>query len=529
MTSHFPYSNPFNILASLIAQLKMVNPCLYQSKDFRGTSEDEHDWDDEADKLFQAYPALQDSDILLRDGVPPEAVDAIQAWRKAHNSFFPILSLACRLDRALYWESILRSSYLCVHLKNSFQSLNDNAAEEGIFLAPRVPSLNDPFDQSSSKDAASKTWAFDWKGGINQELGNTYYMEADQMLVAHKAYTVVHIIVNGRPIGKALRIAASPISQGKLLLPPTTYTTPDKRRCFSIDGLQDPDRIQNRFRAAFLCAARHRADIVLFPEMLGDGSVLGSEEARNAFFAQLQEEAEDQGFPCPSLLLMPTWWHDKRNELYVLNAFGECVCVQQKQYPFVYPEGGQDYLEDLSQASPIVYVLHIPKLGRITLPICKDYLTPDYRRFLVEVLRSTFLLCPSYSSGKFSFALTAPAQLPYGCYTAWINPCAAVPPEPKKDQSSQQKTAVKCVDASHDPEKTPPSYVGLIAGPTSPEQRQYRLFQPSCKGQCGPDDGPCLFVAEIRRTGAAPEIFLKDHLWPGSTPTSEQKDWRAEI
>lgn len=513
MSSYFPHMNPFNVLASLIAHLKKVDPQLYQDKSSRSASKHVNKWDRETDKLCQSFPEFRSSNVLLRNGISLEAAKTLRVWCEKHNSFFPILSLICRLDRTLYWESILRSSYLRIHLKNMFQSLNDNAMEVGISIVPRVPSLNDPISPADDENAVSKTWAFDWEEGINQELGNTYYIETENLKDSYKGYTVHHIVVNNWPVKETLRVAASPLSQGKLLMPPVTYTTADNLRCFSIEGLQNPHRIRSRLQVAYLCAAKHNAEILLFPEMLGDSSIMQSSKELDTFLAQLQKSAEDHGYPSPSLLLLPTWWHDGRNELYVINAFGECICIQQKQYPFVYMKNGQKYREDLSHTKPDIYVLHIPKLGRVTFPICKDYLTTSYRTLLTKVLRSTLLLCPSYSSSKFSFALTVPTDLQYGCYTAWINTCAAASPSRNDTQPAVRETLLRQRCAKPEPEYIPPSYVGLMAGPTSPEQPLVHLFRPNCKGDCGMDDGLCLFLAEIRRTGAAPEISVKDHLW----------------
>lgn len=112
--------------------------------------------------------------------------------------------------------------------------------------------------------------------------------------------------------------------------------------------------------------------------------------------------------------------------------------------------------------------------------------TWERRRFCAGSFRSTLMLCPSYSKGKFSFSLSAPSGLAYGSYTLWCNTCSALPEG-----------------------NSPAAYVGLIA---APDANIIHYFEPQCGGRCGSINDPCLFLVEIKRTGMAPEITVQEHI-----------------
>lgn len=488
MSAYFQSENPFNIQARWIANLPGINQELYQSKDNRDVLADTDDWDNKADKLFSSLPEFDDVDALLRNGVSREAEGRLETWREKNSGFAPNLALVCGLDRRLDWNHILQSTYLRVYLKDGFQSLNDNWDETGICVLPRVPSLNDPLDRAGASPA-HKTWAHAWERGVNEELTNTYYVEQNWLDMEHNSYTVIHKVVTDWVTTNPIRVAVSPVSSGVQLQAPHCYET-DGRRRFSITGLNDPDYVRRRVRASYKMAAELGANILAYPEMLGDASMFGPTEAGSDFFAQLSEEVGRMGYSAPGLLLPPTYWHEKNNRLYVTGGDGRRLCVQDKQNPFLYHDSAtcKDYLEDLEGKTKVICVIHIPYAGRLTFPICKDCLVEPYRTLLVRALRSTMLLCSSYSKGSFSFRISAPASLEYGCYTLWTNTCSARP---------------EC--------GAPPDYVGLIAAPNA---EMVYPFQPRCQGRCGGPDDVCLFLAEIRRTGGAPEVTMREHIHP---------------
>lgn len=486
--NHFQNENPFNVLALLIAALPRISPELYRSWDKRSALSDAGHWDEKVYDLLTSFPELNDTDGLLRDGIRKETLVRLKEWCTENSGFSPILSLICGLDSVLNWNNILRSSYVAVGLKDGFEALNDNGEETGILILPRVPSLNDPLDRASTgPEPSDKTWAHKWEPGINEELANLYYVEKSQLKVNNKAYAVIHKVVTDWIVGSQIILAVSPVAKGAQLLEPSCYESEGSRR-FSIAGLKDPEYIRRRIRAAYMKAAENGAGLLIFPEMLGDAPMFESAGNASEFFSQLQEEAENAEYSSPAVILPPTWWHENHNQLHVVDGNGEYICVQEKQNPFLYHDDktNLDYLEDLRGTPPVVQVLHVPYVGRITFPICKDYLVAPYRGLLVRTLRSTLMLCPSYSKGKFSFHISAPTELEYGCYTLWVNTCSALPEE-----------------------KAPPDYVGLIS---APNHDFFYELEPHCNGQCGAVDDPCLFLVEIDRTGGAPRVAVREHI-----------------
>lgn len=497
--NHFQHENPFNVLASLIAALPRMSSELYYSKDKRNTLSDTGSWDEKVYSLLSSFPELNDVDTLLRDGIRQETLAQLQEWCTENLGFSPILSLVCRLDSILYWDNILKSSYVVVGLKDGFEALNDNWEQTGVLILPRVPSLNDPLERADiSPDPSGKTWAHEWEPGINEELANIYYVKKNRLTVNNKAYTVIHKVVRDWVVGGQILLAVSPIAKGAQLQKPLCYES--EGGChFSIGGLNDPEYIHRRIKAAYMKAAKNGTDLLIYPEMLGDAPMFDPAGNASDFFSQLQEEAENAEYSSPAVILPPTWWHDNRNQLHVIDGSGRYICVQEKQNPYLYnnDKTGKDYLEDLRGTLPTIQVLHVPYVGRITFPICKDYLVVPYRELLVRSLRSTLMLCPSYSGGKFSFNIAIPAELEYGCYSLWVNTCSALPEG-----------------------KAPPDYVGLIA---APNKELVYDFRPQCDGRCGSMDDPCLFLVEINRTGGAPQITVREHICPAIEQLKEEE------
>lgn len=490
MQSYFQNENPFNILALFISRLPQLDEEMYRSKDKRDALLDTEDWDNQVFSFLSTLDEFNDIDALLRDGITQESLDRLQKWHEDNPGFSPMLSLICGLDYTLSWDNILRSSYLVVALKDGFDALNDNVEETGILILPRVPSLNDPLDRTEVRSGApQKTWAYHWEPGINEELTNTYYVRKNELTVNGTSYRVIHKIIRDWVVGNPTLFAVSPISKNAQLLEPICYVSEGKKR-FAIRGVENPELIRRRVRAAYIKAAEAGASLLIYPEMLGDESMFTPAEGFSDFFSQLGDEVAEAGYSSPALILPPTFWHDKHNELYVIGGDGGYVCVQEKQNPFLYCSNTvhEKYLEDLQGVAPVVQVIHVPHIGRLTFPICKDYLVPGYRELLVRTLRSTIMLCPSYSQGKFSFSISVPAELEYGCYSLWANTCSAFPET-----------------------NSPPTYIGLFAAPNT---ELVQRFEPKCKGLCGSVDDACLFFVEIKRTGMTPEITVREHIHP---------------
>lgn len=278
---------------------------------------------------------------------------------------------------------------------------------------------------------------------------------------------------------KEFTLAVCPIGRAEQLkLELYTCDRPmGKQRLFRIDGLKDEEYVYDRCVAAAVRAATERADIVIFPEMLGSERLIGPE-----FYNEIAQKVKQSGASMPGLILLPTWWHDNTNALYVLDASGRQLCIQEKQFSFVYPNkktekntGGDDleYYEDLKEADRTIHIIHIPDVGRFAFPICRDLLETGYVQLMLQQLRATFLICPSYTQHKTQFGLTAPSAIPYGCYVLWCNSCAAFYDEAL------------------------PEYVALAAGPQGQSASPVDYMIPECGGNCGQRQDDCVFLVEI--------------------------------
>lgn len=473
------YLSTFDLLAEWIQHLAALDPRAYANKDARETLDSPPELHDEVASFFMMHPCLQDEMALVIQGIPADVVNEIQEWTH-YQSFMHMVEFLARLTRMLRVSTIIKYA-VTAKMKDGFESLNDNAAETGIQILPKVRSINDSLEPAANSaeakagDGVEKHWATDRLAGINSELSGIYYIEADKLTVNRISFSVKHHIVEDSFFlenKKDFLIGVSPVSQGNFLeVDYETRSDPNaERNYFKVTGLKDEELVKDRITAAILEACSRGVDILVFPEMLGN-----AETTSSTFIEAVADLALEKGLPMPPLLLLPTWWHDYSNELYVVDGSGRCVCVQQKQYPFSLPhkETGKKHQEDLRFDRHIVHVVHIPGLGRLTFPICRDYLEPEYLPWLAETLRSTFFFCPSYSEHKTQFDLTAPGEVKYGCYTVWSNTCAA----------------------NWDKEKSP-SHVGLVSGPMA-KGEYIKHLEPECGGICGAQTDPCLFVVRI--------------------------------
>lgn len=491
MRYHFKYVNPFDALAEWINHLRMVDEKLFYETALRRAIPSPRDIDEEIESLLLAVPLMRDTKYLIRFGIPPEEKRTIEEWSHYHDFSYMLSFLSRYTEKLPRGEELFSSSYFysLTHddagSPQEFECLNTNAAETGFLILPMVKTINDPLDPaeiesekpaSGGNDSISprKQWAFDRIRGIQGELAGIYYIDSSKMKCCDLQYRALHTVLQRFSFvenKKSLKIALCPVAHKDLLNTHSLYKMIDGQeiRCFTVDGLKNTEMVYNRLVATFLEAGSKRADILVFPEMLGDERFLAPE-----FFSNVEQIMRAQGYPMPMLTLLPTWWHDGKNELYVLDASGRVLCKQQKQFPYLYLDDvGDYYVEDLCDPERFIHVVHIPEVGRFAFPICRDYLEDEYLRLMLRELHVTFILCPSYSTSKTQFDLVAPCAEQYGCYTVWVNTCAAY----------------------YEQEK-PPSHVGIVAGPQDAGEA-IKLLSPECDGKCDSNRKSCVFCVGI--------------------------------
>lgn len=498
----FEFENPFNVEAEWICYLKELDSGLFYKQDLRKTAQPARDPEMEVKRFFQSLPHICNGELLLRSGVPMDEKQAVQKWEH-YGEFSYMLRFLSMYTEQLTGDRILSSSYFkaitCTPegVEIEFESLNTNVEETGLLILPELRTINDPLPSeeeeemkeqpsaaaereaggpSSAKRGQKKHWAADRVPGIQDELSHTYYVETEKLVCGGSRYRVANTVLRRHLFTenkKAIRIAVCPVAH-KDLLEIKTYCEErggQEQRLCSAEGLKCGRFVHNKVRASLFLAGENRADLAVFPEMLGDEEIVSP-----AFFAHVREEMRGRKCAMPSLVLLPTRWHDHCNELHVVDAAGKRLCIQQKQTPYLFmkKEDGQLYAEDLREPEPVIHIVHVPELGRFTFPICKDFLNEEYVQMMLRWLRATFLLCPSYSPSKKQFDLTAYSGMPYGCYTVWCNTCAAYW------------------------EDKLPQHIGLAAGPQAPDKPLCLLVpNPGCDRNCEDEKSACMFLVEI--------------------------------
>lgn len=477
----------YNALAEMIAHLKEIAPELCAEPEKRNSAVLNENQQAELDSFFDEHPELDNPKALLRNGFPQALNKEIFQW-KHYNSAVFFYKFLLRFEGSLDIEEVLETIK-----EEPFLSLNSNWEQTGIYILPRVRSIHDSLDPAND-EGKQKHWSTDWNTGINQDLGNTFYIERRELQVRGKEYKIKNIVLSSALFeGKDyLRIAVSPVVSDADL--DVHYYEEEylgaKGLRFSVHGLKNADRVHKRTEAAFLEACRRDAHVMVFPEMLGDEQLLEPTSEFSAMIDSMIEKAEAEGCAAPYLTLMPTWWHGGCNELYVISDKNKRLCIQQKQNPFNQGKDGADYTEALNDTELEVQIVHIDGVGRITFPICKDLLVEDYDKLLLSVIRSTFAICPSFSPGKTQFDLGAEKGKPYGCYILWLNTCSAM----------------EHVGAG----EGPMNHIGWFSCPLVEDSLQ--KLCPNCGGVCGKDSDACLFIAEVSLNRDRPGVTVSEHI-----------------
>ena len=503
------YMNPYSVFALLVSQLSRIDIDLFRWSEKRRAVDLSpatiEDIEKSVDTLFHELPTTSNPKHLIEKGMPVKEWEYIQQWNH-YGDFFYLLRFLTEYDAKLRVKDILASArfWALTHDENGamieFESLNDNVKETGIVVLPRIMTINDPIspaemdeegevlndgsDESSvskntdtgrtkkgnpnkqdpNSDQKGKNWATGRLPGIHGRLTHLHYYFVEDLVCPNHNYRYVgkHSFVGHQNFltdKRTVRIAICPIGYGQLIN--TTKYKEHGKKYFAVTSLTNPAFVYDLIKAA-----QGKADIALFPEALGDWRVVSDD-----FYRELRDALKAENLPMPTLILYPSWWNNKKNELYVKSGSGQLLCIQQKQFPYCSADG---VIEDLHDVQRVVHVVHIPNLGSFAFPICRDYLEEEYVRMIVQQLRVTFLLCPSYSPHKTQFDNEAPSNNRYGCYTIWCNTCAAY---------------------YKDKEEKLPDHIGFVAGP-QPISKTTLPLSFKCERECT-QGGICVFFVDI--------------------------------
>lgn len=293
-----------------------------------------------------------------------------------------------------------------------FESLNDNYAECGLYLLPRL----DCGWEHQSRDAYTSY-------SMMYYLRNFYYVRREDL----KEFHVKHILLPKLTFHDAiqrgeLRVAVSPVT-GENVIRITKPYIRDHTEYIAVLPIEKnrETNLAKKMRGVLKKASGQKIDIVLLPELLGSARI----------WEDLEEELEervtlkDNGFP--RLTICPSVWKDRSNSCEVLNDVGETIFIQEKHYGAelkVSPGEAKAVKEDI-ESDRVIYLLHCRGIGRLGVAICKDFLMTGYLRILAEKLRVNLLLVPSFTPKDYQFRLLISKYGDLDCNVVWVNTCAA--------------------------------------------------------------------------------------------------------
>lgn len=400
--------------------------------------------------LYKEFPELVDSYgnakmILTPHHIDMELVNRLHEFADncvKEQNLMPLAMLIHKLDIGL--TEVVRNAK--TDTVNT-QGLNSNFTEQEIQILPRC----------------FCSWAHEHKdkncsNSLNNFLTHLYFIDTRE-LKRRTGCEVSHCILSSEHFSRAdnhgyLMIGITPLCDETILDVPKIEN--ENGVCeFQITGLSNEKDLIKNVEGILERAKELGVDILCFPEMLGTRPVIG--KIRDI----LSEFPEDEALQYPVLTICPTYWDDGKNISVVLNGTGEVVAKQCKQKAYEYEENGQYYREGIKPDRHI-QLIHCDGLGRLGILICRDALEREYLQSMLEILKVTLLVVPSYSTGSYDFSENLKTCAAYDCDVIWINTCAAVPKE----------------------KKTPEEYVGFIqknGKRTSYRNGQYFFEFSKCK------------------------------------------------
>lgn len=314
----------------------------------------------------------------------------------------------------------------------SIDSMNTNYADTGIQIVPKFEICRHWSEEGEITDSVkpnpyANRDAFSGLNGKTKKICFVKYKEN---------FHIHNLILPFRftPDTEAeLNIAFCPLTDQDLLETENVQIKEQDRvyEGVKVKGVKQPEQLLKRLQDDWRHACDEgKADIIFFPEVLG--SKLSEEVVRHnanynkPVFAIAKEESR-KGNKLPILTVLPSFCEEGENQATVLDKNGFIIAKQNKYEPyFNLKDHRKEYLKPCEEKH--YYVIHIPKLHRIAVLICADFLkydNNDAKKLFTEV-GCTLLLVPSYSHGEVDFVNTIQTLRPYGTTVIWGNCCGAV-------------------------------------------------------------------------------------------------------
>ena len=314
----------------------------------------------------------------------------------------------------------------------AIDSMNTNYEETGIQIVPKFEICRHWSDEGTIPDAVKPNpYANrDVFSGLNGKTKKVSFVNCKENFHIHNLILPFRFTPDAEAV---LNIAFCPLTDQDLLKTENVQIKEHNRvyEGVKVTGVKQPEQLLKRLQDDWRHACNEgKADIVFFPEVLGSSlseEVVQHNRDYNKTIFTIAKEESRKGNKLPILTVLPSFCKDGENKASLLDKNGFIMAKQSKYEPyFNLKNHRKEYLKPCKEKH--YYVIHIPKLHRIAVLICADFLqydTNDAKKLFSEV-GCTLLLVPSYSHGEMDFVNTIQTLKPYGTTVIWGNSCGAV-------------------------------------------------------------------------------------------------------
>lgn len=337
------------------------------------------------------------------------------------------------------WENGRFSLFCMVPIQNDkpfilSKPLNSNWEKTGVCIIPKFPvSMAETKINSELKDRPLSGRNMPY--GINRDLVNIGYYPLEK-----GTPNVHHIILSDRQLpsthnsGAKTCIAFSPISNCGSLLD-CEYRNEIEvggKTCTGIiiNGVNEVQMLNEKYAKCWEKACEVFPDVFFAPEMIATDDMVSVDNSGSKFLKPLLKKAAMEGKTPPRLTIMPTYWRNRENKLFVFDEKGICIGTQLKRKPFVSERKHFAEALNVPPENTDILLIHLKNKQRIAFAICSEFLIgqEDYvSDFLCKKLGATLVLVPSYSDGEQDFTTLISAVKRFGTSVVWGNCCGAVP------------------------------------------------------------------------------------------------------
>lgn len=363
--------------------------------------------------IKENIPSLFEKDyqvhILTETDLTDEFYETLRGFIKTlaeEKDYFATVRLIQILDKAV--QDLLREMVKSFQDEEYSLVMNNNREQTGVGLLPRC-----------GCDWERKGRLAHHYNRLDNFLFNLLLMENSILgeLIDKHIFLKDHFFERYDET-KKLRIAATALKNSKDFS--IANINHEGVNYFQILYDEEKEFVDNELVWQKICdAADEQADIVVFPEMLGNRRMESFVSGR------LEELPEAEREKMPSLIVLPSYWYKGKNTASVLDKYGNVLCRQNKQNPFRFEYDGVGCLEGI-YTSFMVNIFHYEGIGRFAILICKDFLTTKYLEQLMRCFKLTLILVPSFSTGSYDFVQSFDLCAHDDCNVVWINTCAAM-------------------------------------------------------------------------------------------------------